>query len=116
MKVLVLNCGSSSVKYQLFALDGQVEEVLGSGIVEEVGLGSPSLTHRQPGHEKKVWTDLAIGNHKDAIQMVLNVLVDPEYGVLASVQSLEAVGHRVVHAVREHPPGATPQSTQYPGY
>jgi acetate kinase len=97
MKVLVLNCGSSSVKYQLFALDGQVEEVLGSGIVEEVGLGSPSLTHRQPGHEKKVWTDLAIGNHKDAIQMVLNVLVDPEYGVLASVQSLEAVGHRVVH-------------------
>jgi acetate kinase len=97
VRVLVLNCGSSSVKYQLFALDEQAEEVLGSGLVEEVGLGNPSLTHRQPGHDKKVWADLHISNHKDAIQMVLNVLVDPEYGVLASVQDLEAVGHRVVH-------------------
>lgn len=96
MKVLVLNCGSSSVKYQLFALNGEAEEVLASGIVEEVGLGNPSLTHKCPGRDKKVWTDLRIGNHKDAIQIVLNVLADPENGVLSSVRELEAVGHRVV--------------------
>ena len=97
MKILVLNCGSSSVKYKLFDLDDQVETVLASGVVEEVGLGSPSLTHRPPGGEKKVLTDLSIDNHEQAIQMVVDILVDPDDGVLGSVQELEAVGHRVVH-------------------
>lgn len=97
MKILVLNCGSSSVKYQLFEVDGGVETVLASGIVEEVGLGNPSLTHKRPGQEKVERTDLVLHDHKDAIQMVLDVLVDPAAGVLGSVQELEAVGHRVVH-------------------
>jgi acetate kinase len=97
MKILVLNCGSSSVKYQLFDLDGEVENVLASGIVEEVGLGYPDLTHRRPGHEKLYWADLDLGNHTDAIRLVLDILVHPEYGALKSVQELDAVGHRVVH-------------------
>jgi acetate kinase len=97
MKILVLNCGSSSVKYQLFDLDDKVENVLASGIVEEVGLGYPDLTHRRPGHDKLYWADLDLGNHTDAIGLVLEILVHPEYGVLGSVQELDAVGHRVVH-------------------
>jgi acetate kinase len=97
MKILVLNCGSSSVKYQLFELDGGAETVLASGIVEEVGLGNPSLTHKRPGQEKIQRVNLPVRDHRDAIQIVLDVLVDPTIGVLGSVQELEAVGHRVVH-------------------
>ena len=97
MKILVLNCGSSSVKYQLFELDDKVETVLASGIVEEVGLGSSSMMHKRPGHDKVVQADLAIQDHRDAIQLVLDALVSPKHGALGSVQELEAVGHRVVH-------------------
>jgi acetate kinase len=97
VKILVLNCGSSSVKYQLFSLNSHAETVLASGLVEEVGLGNPSLTHKRPGHDKVVRTDLALHNHKDAIRLVLDVLVDAEVGVLGTVQEVEAVGHRVVH-------------------
>jgi acetate kinase len=97
MKILVLNCGSSSVKYQLFDLDDQVETVLASGIVEEVGLGNPSMTHKRPGHDNVVQVDLPIKDHRDAIQLVLDMLVNPEHGALGGVQELEAVGHRVVH-------------------
>ncbi len=97
MKILVLNCGSSSVKYQLFDLDNHAETVLASGIVEEVGLGHPRLTHRRPGQPRVEWTDLSVDSHQQAIQVVLNVLTDPQIGVIKSVQELEAVGHRVVH-------------------
>ena len=97
MKILVLNCGSSSVKYQLFDLDGSTETVLASGIVEEVGLGNPRLTHRRPGHGKLFWSDLAIHDHKEAIQLVLDTLVHPEHGVINSPHDLDAIGHRVVH-------------------
>jgi acetate kinase len=97
MRVLVLNCGSSSVKYQLFELDDRAETVLASGIVEEVGLGNPSLTHKRPGQDSVVRTELPVRNHTDAIQIVLDVLVDPECGVLDNVQDVDAVGHRVVH-------------------
>lgn len=97
MKILVLNCGSSSVKYQLFDLNDEVETVLASGLVEEVGLGSPSLTHRRPGHDKLQRARLEVKNHTDAIRLVLDILVDPQHGVVGSVQELDAVGHRVVH-------------------
>jgi len=97
MKILVLNCGSSSVKYKLFDLNDGTEMVLASGLVEEVGLGSPSLSHRRPGQETVNRTGLAVENHQDAIRLVLDVLVSPEHGVLDSVKALEAVGHRVVH-------------------
>lgn len=97
MKILVLNCGSSSVKYKLFELDGSGEQVLASGLLEEVGLGRPRLTHKRPGREDLCLTDLPVANHTDAIQEVLDLLLDPDSGVLASVQELDAVGHRVVH-------------------
>ena len=97
MKILVLNCGSSSVKYQLFELREEAEVVLASGLVEEVGLGNPCLTHRRPGHDKVVRTDLLVKDHRDAIEVVLQMLVSLEVGVLGSVREVEAVGHRVVH-------------------
>jgi acetate kinase len=97
MKILVLNCGSSSVKYQLFDLDDEVETVLASGIVEEVGLGNPSMIHKRPGHDRVAQANLPIQDHRDAIQLVLDALVSPEHGALDSAQELEAVGHRVVH-------------------
>jgi len=97
MRILVLNCGSSSVKYQLFDLDSGCEDVLASGLVEEVGLGEPCLTHRRPGKEDMHLTDLSVENHRQAIQLVLDVLVDPGRGVLSDVEEVEAVGHRVVH-------------------
>jgi acetate kinase len=97
MKILVLNCGSSSVKYQLFELNAVSEVVLASGIMEEVGLGNPRLTHRRPAQSEVVLDNLQVQNHKDAIQLVLDMLVAPQHGVLDSVQEVEAVGHRVVH-------------------
>jgi acetate kinase len=97
MKILVLNCGSSSVKYKLFDLDDGVETVLASGLVEEVGLGSPALTHKRPEQPPLNRTDLAVEDHKDAIRLVLEMLVSHEYGVLDSVEALDAIGHRVVH-------------------
>ncbi|MGD8627052.1 MAG: acetate kinase [Anaerolineae bacterium] len=97
MKILVLNCGSSSVKYKLFELDEGTQTVLAGGIVEEVGLGSPCLTHKRPGAEIVTREDLAVEDHRQAIRLVLDVLVDPGIGILAEVDEVEAVGHRVVH-------------------
>ena len=97
MKTLILNCGSSSVKYEVFEIDDQAETVLASGIVEEVGLGSSCLTHKRPGQEKAVRADLPVKDHREAIEMVLDVLVSQDLGVLDAVRELDAVGHRVVH-------------------
>ncbi|HSR34160.1 MAG TPA: acetate kinase [Anaerolineae bacterium] len=97
MKILILNCGSSSVKYQLFDLDDQAEIVLANGIVEEVGLGNSSLTHNSRERESVARAGLLVKDHREAIQLVLDVLVNPGEGVLNSVQEVEAVGHRVVH-------------------
>jgi acetate kinase len=97
MKLLILNCGSSSVKYQVFDIDDQAEVVLASGIVEEVGLGGSCLTHKRPGHDKVVRADLPVKDHKEAIEMVLDVLVSRDCGVLDTARELDAVGHRVVH-------------------
>jgi acetate kinase len=97
MKVLVLNCGSSSVKYQLLEMEDGRENVIAGGVVEEVGLGQPSITHRRPEFEKAIRTEVAAHDHQDAIRMVLEVLLDPHSGALQSVEELDAVGHRVVH-------------------
>ena len=97
MKILILNCGSSSVKYEVFDIDNQAETVLASGIVEEVGRGSSSLTHRRPGCAKVVRAGLPLEDHREAIEMVLDMLVSPDCGVLGAIGELDAVGHRVVH-------------------
>ena len=95
MKILVLNCGSSSVKYQLVEMT--TESVLASGIVEEVGLGTPHLVHKRPG-QKRVERDLpSATDHREAIRAVLDALLDEGHGVLSDVSELDAVGHRVVH-------------------
>lgn len=96
MKIMVLNCGSSSVKYSLFTM-GDTETALVSGLVERIGLDDPRLIHKLAGGRKVVQEDVAVQNHRQAIQLVLETLTHPEYGVLASTAEIDAVGHRVVH-------------------
>lgn len=94
MKILVLNCGSSSVKYQLF--DMTDESVLAKGLVERVGMTDAILTHRPTGKEKYCHVE-PILEHTSAIKVVTNILVHPEHGVIQDVKEIDAVGHRVVH-------------------
>lgn len=95
MKILVINCGSSSLKYQLFDMD--TEAVLAKGLVERIGIEGSRLKHTKTGM-KAVVTETDIPNHKVAVDLVLKSLLDAEYGVLKSLDELGAVGHRVVHA------------------
>lgn len=98
MKILVLNCGSSSVKYQLFDLEQ--EAVIAKGLVERIGLAQAVLNHQPQGRDKIVFQE-EIPDHSTAIKLVLDALVHPEYGVLASIDEIEAVGHRTVHGGSE---------------
>lgn len=93
MNVLVLNCGSSSLKYQLFDMTN--ESVIAKGLVERIGIEGSILTHRR-GEEKFVITQ-EMDNHEVAIKLVLDALVDSKHGVIASLEEITAVGHRVVH-------------------
>ncbi|MCE5286927.1 MAG: acetate kinase [Pelosinus sp.] len=97
MKVLVINCGSSSLKYQLF--DMTDESVLAKGLVERIGIDGV-LTH-QPAGKDKVVIKNDIKNHSIAIKMVVDALISPEHGVIASMTEIGAVGHRVVHGAEE---------------
>ena len=93
MKVLVVNCGSSSLKYQL--IDSKSESVLASGLCERIGIDGV-LNHTPAGHDKIVMTD-PLPDHQTAISKVLAALTDKEYGVITSLDQIEAVGHRLVH-------------------
>ncbi len=95
MKILVINCGSSSLKYQV--LDMTTEEVLCKGIVERIGIEGSFIGHEKIGLEKKK-TLIPMEDHKDAIAQVLKAVQDEEYGVVKSLDEIGAVGHRVVHA------------------
>lgn len=94
MKVLVLNCGSSSLKYQVF--DMKNEEVLAKGLVERIGIDGSMIKHEKTGQEPYK-ADIAISNHKVGIKVVLDSLLDSDQGVLKNLEELRAVGHRVVH-------------------
>ena len=94
MKVLVINCGSSSLKYQL--VDMENENVMAKGLVERIGIAGSILVH-QPGDKDKVNIEEPIPNHIKAIQMVLDALVNPDHGVVASLKEISAAGHRVAH-------------------
>ena len=94
MKTLVINCGSSSLKYQL--IDMSTEKILVQGLVERIGIEGSLLTQKVEGKEKYVINE-DIKNHKDAIKLVLDALVDPNHGVIKSMDEISAVGHRVVH-------------------
>ncbi len=95
MKVLVINCGSSSLKYQLFNMD--TEEALAQGLVERIGLEGARLKHETPSTDKKV-IEQPMENHRVALKSVLEALVNETYGALKSLDEIDAVGHRVVHA------------------
>ncbi|MBD3306013.1 acetate/propionate family kinase [candidate division KSB3 bacterium] len=94
MKILVLNCGSSSVKYQLF--DMTDESVLAKGLVERIGMTDAILTHRPPDGEKYREVQ-SILEHSAAIKAVTDALTHPQHGVLKDIREIDAVGHRVVH-------------------
>lgn len=94
MKILVLNCGSSSVKYKLFEIE--TKTILAQGGVEKIGLKDSFLKFTLPGGEKKI-LEIDMPEHRSAIQNILNVLTSTEYGCIKSFDEIDAVGHRVVH-------------------
>ena len=94
MKILVINAGSSSLKYQL--MDPDTGDVFAKGLCERIGIDG-RLTHKVPATGKKVEKDLPMPTHSEAIEAVLGILIDPENGVVASVDEIDAVGHRVLH-------------------
>lgn len=97
MIVLVVNCGSSSLKYQLVNMDN--EEVMAKGVVEKIGLSDSLLTHKWNGQKKEI--QQSIPDHQVAVKLVLDILTDAECGVIKSMDEIDAVGHRVVHGGEE---------------
>jgi acetate kinase len=94
MKVLVMNCGSSSLKYQLINMED--ESVLAKGLCERIGIDGSVLTHSPAGGEKLV-VEKPMPDHQVAVQLVLDALVDEKAGVIKDIKDISAVGHRVVH-------------------
>ncbi len=95
MKILVLNCGSSSIKYQLIDMDNNAT-LLAKGLLERIGLEMGEFTHKPVGKDKH-YVKQPIPDHKAGIKMVLNALVDEKIGVIASLTEINACGHRVAH-------------------
>ena len=101
MIILVLNCGSSSLKYQLLDMkNDEVYDLLAKGLVERIGMEVGCLTHQTIGKDKVV-KEMPISDHTVGIQAVMDALLDKETGVLSSLEDIEAVGHRVVHGAEE---------------
>ena len=94
MKALVINCGSSSLKYQLINMEN--EESLAQGLVERIGIEGSILTQKVPGKDKYI-VEVPMKDHTDAIKHVLDALVDEAHGVIKSMDEISAVGHRVLH-------------------
>lgn len=94
MNVLVINCGSSSLKYQLIETDS--EEVLAKGLCERIGIDGSAITHTPKGGDK-VTTTVLMKDHTDAVKLVIEKLTDDKVGVIRSLSEIDAVGHRVVH-------------------
>ena len=95
MNILVLNCGSSSLKYQLINMDD--EGVLAKGLVERIGIEGSILTHKPSGKDKYV-VEQPMKDHNIAVKLVLDALVDETHGVIKNADEIAAVGHRVLHA------------------
>ncbi len=94
MKILVINCGSSSLKYQLIDMDD--ETVIAKGLCERIGIPGSKLTHSPSGKDKVV-VEKDMPNHKVAIELVMDALQDPDHGVIKSTDEISAIGHRVLH-------------------
>ena len=95
MNILVLNCGSSSLKYQLINMED--ESVIAKGLVERIGIDGSILTHKTTGKDKYV-VETPMKDHNIAVKLVLDALMDAEHGVIKSTDEISAVGHRVLHA------------------
>lgn len=95
MKILVLNCGSSSLKYQL--IDMENESVLAKGLCERIAIEGSKLTHKVPGKEDFV-LESPMPDHSVAVKLVFDALTDAEHGVVKTVDEIGAIGHRVLHA------------------
>lgn len=98
MNVLVVNCGSSSLKYQLIDMDN--EAVLAKGQFERIGAEDAIFTHKRPDAEKLERVE-PILDHKQALKILLDILIDAEFGVISSMDEIDAVGHRVVHGAEK---------------
>ena len=96
MIVLVLNCGSSSIKYQVIDIDEQSNALLAKGLVDRIGLPEGSLTHK-PSGKTNFELKQPIPDHTTGISLVLEALTNPEHGVIADLTEVKAVGHRVAH-------------------
>ena len=96
MVILVLNCGSSSIKYQVIDMEDASSKLLAKGIVERIGLPEGDLTHKPVGKEP-FELHQPIPDHTTGIKLVLDALTDPAHGVIASLDEVKAVGHRVAH-------------------
>ena len=95
MKILVLNCGSSSIKYQLLDME-PTPELRAKGLVERVGLDMGEFTHKPVGKDK-YYIQTPIPNHEVGVKLILEALTDPQHGVIKSLDEINAVGHRVAH-------------------
>lgn len=95
MKILVLNCGSSSVKYQVF--EARKDRPLAKGLIEKIGEETSFAKYKNLVAEKSIEKEVLCKNHEEAIKMALNILTDPATGVIKDASEIEAVGHRVVH-------------------
>ena len=103
MNILVINCGSSSLKFQL--IDAQNEKLIAKGLCERIGIEGSRLVYTPAGGTKQI-TEAKMEDHKTAISLVLKALTDKETGVLEDLSQIGAVGHRIVHG-GEHFSGST---------
>ena len=94
MKVLVINCGSSSLKFQL--IDSESEEVLAKGLCERIGIDGGMVTYQPKGRDK-IKKNADMPDHTEAVKLVIDSLIDKENGVISSLDEIGAVGHRIVH-------------------
>ena len=95
MKVLVINCGSSSLKYQL--MNPETREVYAKGLCERIGIEGSKMEYEVPARDYEIKVEKPMPTHKEALELVINAITDKENGVIASVEEVEAIGHRVVH-------------------
>ncbi|AKI96939.1 acetate/propionate family kinase [Kosmotoga pacifica] len=93
MKVLVINCGSSSIKYQLLEMDN--ETALAKGLLERIGIPGSRLKHKKGADKYEINRDVA--NHKEGLNLIISTLIDEKMGVIRDTSEIDAVGHRVVH-------------------
>ncbi len=95
MKILVINCGSSSIKYQLFQIDSNYN-LMAKGMAERIGLDGAQISHTPTGKEK-ITIQKNLPDHRSAMETIEQMLTDPNYGVIKNIAEIQAIGHRVVH-------------------